>query len=324
MSALAVFRTRAPAKLNLGLEVLGRRPDGFHEIESIFVAIDLADELVITAEGEGIELAVEAHTPGAEDVPDGPSNLVWRAAEAGLRRLAELEGPGAGPDPARGGGSRPRTPAGLRLALAKHVPSGAGLGGGSSDAASVLRGVASLGGRAFRAEDWADVAASLGSDVPFFLGDEAAAVCRGRGEAVEPLPLAEPLHFVVVETGVHCGTAEVYGALDLRLTAPPDRLKIVAEALRDGRPGPLARAVFNRLEDPAFRLYPELRSLRDAIAARIDRPMLLTGSGSSLFTIAGDADEARQMCSSLSEATSLRVHAAASVPLRDAAARSLG
>ena len=148
----------APAKLNLGLRILGRRPDGYHDIVSVLQTVDLCDRMVFTPAPPG-ETLVHCDNP---DVPDGPENLVYRAVEI-LRRAT-----GAGH--------------GVRVDLNKRIPTGAGLGGGSSNAATALRALDRLWGLDLRPERLAALAAELGSDVPFFLTG-GTAVVTGRGEA---------------------------------------------------------------------------------------------------------------------------------------------
>ncbi len=155
----------APAKVNLTLEVLGRRDDGYHEVASIVQTIDLADRLRLES---GPALALRVEGPRPRGVPDGTANLVYRAAEA-LRAAA----------------GRPSL--GARIVLEKHVPAGAGLGGGSSDAAAALRGLRRLWDLLLADSALVAIAAGLGSDVPFFL-EGGAALLTGRGDAVEPLP----------------------------------------------------------------------------------------------------------------------------------------
>lgn len=269
------MKLAAPAKTNLFLEVPRRRPDGFHELDTVFVALELADELELTRLGEGrLELTLEGAGP---DVPADASNLVWRAADA-LRQAA----------------GRPEL--GAALHLRKRIPAGGGLGGGSSDAAAALRGLDQLWGTGLGAERLATLAAGLGSDVPFFLRGGLQRG-RGRGEVLQPLPPAAPLHLVLILPGFPCPTPQVYRDLAPHLPAPGD--------VRD--PGPLlsalswgdargvGAALWNRLELPAFARWPRLRELRDLLRARPGvTGALLSGSGSTLFALcAREADAVR-------------------------------
>ena len=166
----------APAKLNLYLSVVGRRPDGYHLLETLMVKIDLADRLVLRPGGDRIRLEVL----GA-DLPSGPGNLVYRAAEAFF--LA------AGLEP------------GLDVSLEKKIPTAAGLGGGSSDAAATLLGLNSIFGRPLSSEQLADLGLGLGADVPFFLGSWSAAWARGIGEKLSPAGFRKGDRYLLVNPG---------------------------------------------------------------------------------------------------------------------------
>ncbi|MBI5369366.1 MAG: 4-(cytidine 5'-diphospho)-2-C-methyl-D-erythritol kinase [Planctomycetes bacterium] len=259
-------RALAPAKLNLYLELLGKRPDGYHEIETVMLAVSLCDELVFSPAESGISLTCDR-----PDLPCDESNLVLRAArllaaEAGVR-------------------------AGAVIRLAKRAPMGAGMGGGSSDAAAALAGLDRLWGLGLPRERLAGLGARLGSDVPFFFSGPLA-VCRGRGERVEPLPPPPPLHFVVVWPEVHCPTAEVYRRVRIGLTPRRDGVSLVRSALAAGSIPDLGAALFNRLEEPAHGLFPRLAAVRDALVGIGFAGVLTTGSGSAIFGLCRSAEEA--------------------------------
>ena len=175
---------RAPAKINLYLRVLGKRPDGYHELETVFERVDLADELAFEASRE---LALTCDDPS---LPCGEDNLVLRAA----RLLQQATGCGAG----------------ARIHLTKRIPIAAGLGGGSSDAAAAMVGLNQLWNLWLESSHLMELGASLGSDVPFFLAPTAFAVGRGRGEQCEPLPPEPPLVHVLVVPPERLSTREVY------------------------------------------------------------------------------------------------------------------
>lgn len=187
MNPERLFRAQAPAKINRELRVGGRRPDGYHEIRSRIVSIDLADSIEV-APGRGLDLACE----GLE-VPPGESNLVLRAARALADRLGR--------------------PADARIRLTKRIPVGAGLGGGSSDAARTLALLSRLWDSELAEEDLRSVAASIGSDVPFFLVGGEANVA-GRGEIVTPLPDSPSVELLLLVPPFPMSTAEVYAARD--------------------------------------------------------------------------------------------------------------
>lgn len=265
----------APVKINLYLDVLGRRPDGFHELETLFVRLPWGDDVALSLEEEpGIRLRLASDDPS---VPADASNLAVRAADAYLSEARH-----AGRD----------VPAGLTLRLTKHIPAGAGLGGGSSDAAAVLRlldgELGLLPPDVLRA-----VAARLGSDVPFFLLDEPAAVGRGRGEILEPLAAAPPEDLILILPGSHHDTGRVFGCVTVgEAAAPPDGLAKASAALARGSPSAVRGAAHNGLEPAVLRAYPRYGALVDAVAARLGRRPQLTGTGSALYDLpeAGEAE----------------------------------
>lgn len=233
----------ARAKLNLFLELLGRRPDGYHEIDSVFAEIDLFDTLRIEPADE-ISLTIEGRI-----APAGPDNLVWRAAAAlGAR---------------------------ARIHLVKRIPMGAGFGGGSSDAAAVLK---ALGG-GIPAGRLHAIARSLGSDVPFFLRGGTAR-CRGVGDLVEPLDGPRGRRFLLLVPGLHMATATVYGAAGPLLTGSRRKATVFARRyLGKGNRAPY----FNRLQGAAEGLEPRLREVREKGERMFRRIFTMTGSGAAYF-----------------------------------------
>jgi 4-diphosphocytidyl-2-C-methyl-D-erythritol kinase len=267
----------APAKLNLFLEVLGKRPDGFHDIESLMVTVDLHDTLTFSDDPSG-QITLVCDDPS---LPTGPTNLVVKAAE----RLKEATG----------------STRGARIDLKKVIPAQAGLAGGSSDAAATLVGLNQLWNLGASGETLDRVAATIGSDVAFFRHGPCA-VCRGRGEIVEPWPIFEPLHFVLICPPVGVSTADVY-----RNLVPPARPRSVGEileALEAGDLGSLGRSLFNRLQPVAESLEPSLGAIRGALTMLAGPSLdgsLMSGSGSAYFGLASDRgaaeDAARRLAS---------------------------
>jgi 4-diphosphocytidyl-2-C-methyl-D-erythritol kinase len=266
-----VITALAPAKLNLYLRVVGRRSDGFHELETIFQAIDLADELTF-APAEELLL-----TGGSEAAPPGPGNLVLRAALA-LRAAAACS-------------------AGAAIHLQKRIPVGAGLGGGSSDAATTLQALDRLWDLNLPRERLLVLAADLGSDVPFFLLG-GAAWGRGRGEVLEPLPGPPSIAFVLVRPPFGVPTPRAYA---LRRPAAPDAptLEDFRAALAAGDPARLAPALRNDLEAGVFGEWPELADLREELLAAGALGARMTGSGSVLFGLARDRAHAGEIAARL-------------------------
>jgi len=271
-----VVHLRAPAKVNLYLQVLGRRADGFHELVTVLHAIDLCDELSLQRRQRRRDLpggAPDVSLRVDGDAPAGEQNLAHRAACA---LLAEA---GAAGD------------VGLDITLRKHIPAGGGLGGGSSDAAAVLAGLDALLGRPCRAETLQRLAASLGSDVAFFLHG-GTALCTGRGEIVRPLrpPRAQELTLALPPFGV--STASVYAALAAGPAARADLalLDELAQRVADADARGLNSLYRNDLEPPARRVEPRL-------AALLDSGLHLSGSGSTHFAY-GRREEFTTACPS--------------------------
>ena len=264
----------APAKLNLFLEVLGRRADGYHDIESLMVTVDLCDTLTFEDAPSGrIEFVCDDPS-----LPTGSENLVVRAAE---RLQAATE-----------------SPRGARITLQKAIPAQAGLAGGSSDAAATLEGLNRFWALDMASDRLDTLSSDLGSDVTFFRHGPCA-LCRGRGERVEPLVLPGVFHFVLVCPPVGVSTFEVY-----RNLVPPDRPRSiggVAEALAKGDTEALGRELFNRLQPVAESLVPSLGPVRDALAnlgPSLDGH-LMSGSGSSYFGLARDRHAAEDAANRL-------------------------
>ena len=262
---------RPPAKVNLTLRILGRRPDEFHELSSVFLRIGLCDRLTVVPAEPG----VAADTLTVNGLPGTPvaGNLVLQAF-ASIRAYTGL----------------PLPP--LDATLEKRIPVAAGLGGGSSDAAAALRLAQVAWNIRVAPSDEVRLAESLGSDVPFFYFDMAAAQVSGRGESVEPLEFAAQAATLLVTPAVALSTARVFARFDDLAVAPGtptpfdsgvlDRLPAAAAELRDA----------NDLWPAALSLAAELGPLRDALETRTGRAWLMSGSGSTLFALYPSAAEA--------------------------------
>ncbi len=255
----------APAKVNLYLEVLAKRADGYHEIATLMVAVSLYDTLEFKEEASG-QISFQCDLP---ELSAGPQNLVCRAAEL-LRQ--------------RTGCQR-----GAHLRLVKRIPVAAGLAGGSTDAAATLHGLDQLWGLGLRPQELAALGAELGSDVAFFFSTPAA-WCTGRGEQVAPLALGKPLWFVLVCPPFGLATAEVYGSLSV-----PEQAQTGAEirqAALEGDVEEIGRRLHNRLQPVAERLCPALVPLLAQLASVGPAGQAMSGSGTSLFALCRDAREA--------------------------------
>lgn len=250
----------AVAKVNLGLSLLGRRPDGYHELHTLFASLSFGDRLFLEPIPEGIEFRGRY----------GKRNLAYRAAAAYLERAG--------------------WPGGVRILLEKRLPEGAGLGGGSSDAAQVLLGLKEL----YPAEvDLSSLALSLGADVPFFL-QGGVAEARGVGERLRPLSLS-PLPVVVFSLGLRLPTPRVYGEVKPHDFGPELPVEEILKALEGGKEPPY----WNSLEGPAFRLHPELKEVKARLKALGLRGVLMSGSGSAFFGLAEDEAQAKKAVGAL-------------------------
>jgi 4-diphosphocytidyl-2-C-methyl-D-erythritol kinase len=269
----------APAKLNLFLEITRKRPDGYHDLESLMAAIDLFDTLELrsatgtrdlspakpgftAAPSDGV-ITLECDPP---TLSAGPDNLVHKAAIA----LRTHTG---------------RTGLGAHIRLTKRIPTQAGLGGGSSDAAAALAGLNQIWKLGLTRAELLAIAASIGSDVAFFLTPPAA-WCEGRGEVVTPEPPGGPLNFVLVCPPIGLGTAGVYKRL--AVPSAPVSGDALRQAFRSGDPEKLGAALFNRLEEPAFALEPLVGRIRHRLAACGPCGALMSGSGSAVFAVCRD------------------------------------
>ncbi|MFN2465274.1 MAG: 4-(cytidine 5'-diphospho)-2-C-methyl-D-erythritol kinase [Candidatus Dormibacteria bacterium] len=258
---------RAPAKLNLGLEVLGRRDDGYHELVSIMVNVDLADEVTLTT-APGLAIS----GPYASDAPVDPGE------ELASRTLRALE-------------ARTGRPLGYGLAIDKRIPVGAGLGGGSADAAAVLRAAPAMGVELSDDERMA-LALELGADVPF-QAVGGAAIVRGAGERVQPLPVPE-LWAAVVFPGVRVSTAAVFAELREDEWGTGKVIEAAGRFVADGGGAGALTRLPNSLLAPATRLYPQLAVHVAELRQKGWEPRL-TGTGGALFQVCFDRSEAETL-----------------------------
>lgn len=262
----------APAKVNLTLHVLDRRPDGFHDLASLMVPISLADRLEITVGGQDVIVRV----PGRPDL-EGEGNLCFRAARAFRNHLG--------------------LPVGLDVTLHKEIPVAAGLGGGSSDAAAVLRALAHVHGIPLDDPSLHVAALEVGSDVPFFLHDGPAMV-HGRGERLSKAPPLPPLHLVILAPPFGVSAAEAYGALArMRATGqlPPGEETPLPPLLD---PETVASCLHNDLQPAVASLHPIAGPL-ERLGAAGGLGTLMSGSGSCLLLVTRDALQAEKCSKSV-------------------------
>lgn len=260
---------RAPAKLNLSLLIAGKRPDGFHELETVMAKIDWFDEIRIEpGTKQGIELCCD----GPHWAPTSADNLVYRAAEAIFGVW----------------GQRPD----VRLTLTKNVPAGSGLGGASSDAAATLAGLDKYFDMQLSDRQIAEIAAELGSDVAFFLGGPLA-FCTGRGEETRNLPGPFDFTAVLILPDLNASTAKVYAnyAHDPQLYRRWRRQ--TNDYLAKNRIDLVVKMCANMLETSCYGVFKKLGELKEAIEALGVGPICLSGSGSTLFFLVDDAERER-------------------------------
>lgn len=283
LSPAGRIRFSVPAKLNLGLAVGPRRPDGFHPIDTVFCALDLCD--TVTAEPAG-ELSLGITGPEAGQVPADRRNLAWRAAEL----LAEQAG----------------RPAEVALRIDKRIPVAAGLAGGSADAAGALLACDRLWRLGSSADSLAELAARLGSDVNFAL---IGGIARGTGRGERLVPLAgPPLHWVLAAATGELSTPAVYAEFDRQQPAPPEpRLPDeLFEAVAAGDPARLAPLLRNDLQPAALALAPYLEQTLAAGLAGGALAGLVSGSGPTCAFLAADPDAARELAGALAAAEHCR------------------
>lgn len=271
----------APAKVNLFLEVLGKRPDGFHELETLMVPVRVLDTLTFRPrndeqlnlrcewaaglQGTGKSLGMESPYG---DLPTDDKNIVLRAAKL----LQKHTGTTHGAD----------------IEVVKRIPSSAGLGGASSDAAATLMAGNIAWNLGLSPHTLWELAAALGSDIPFFLGT-GSAICRGRGEKIEAIP-SQRLHAVIVRPPVGLGTPQVFSRC--RPAENPCDVTTMTMGLALGNPQKIRRGMVNRLEEPAQQLTPWIQRLRTAFDSVGAFAHQMSGSGSSYFGLFYHAKQA--------------------------------
>ena len=266
---------RTSAKVNLALEVLGKRDDGYHEIATVLQAVDLFDRLTVDP---AETLSLQTDDP---QLPTDEGNLVMRAARL-LQKAAGVD-------------------RGARLLLHKRIPVAAGLGGGSSDAAAALTGLNGLWGLRWPRPRLQELAVELGMDVPFFLGT-GRAVARGRGERLATLPGGGGYALVLVNPRTPLSTKEVYGRVPAGWHEEPAGTERVIEALRRRNPGVLADALTNNLERVVEPVLPVIGRMKAALLAAGALGAIMSGSGPTVFGLARSLDHARQIRSRVSRA----------------------
>jgi 4-diphosphocytidyl-2-C-methyl-D-erythritol kinase len=255
----------SPCKVNLLLNILGRRADGFHELETVMHPVNVCDRLSFERGGRGVAL-----TCSDTSLPTDSGNLAHRAATAFLEAAQINDG--------------------VRVYLEKRIPVAAGLGGGSGNAATTLLGLNELFGQPLPTQKLQELAASLGSDIPFFLQTKPV-LATGRGENVQPLdffPALRGTMFLLIHPGFGISTAWAYQNLarfPAALNGQPGRAQKLIALLQSGNLPAAGRALYNSLESPAVEKYPLLALFQDFLRSHGAEATLMSGSGSTTFAI---------------------------------------
>lgn len=277
-------RVRAQAKVNLELRVLGRRSDGYHELRTVFQTISLADTIDIRftpGRRTAISVTADVEIPGC--------NTMERAAALALEAM--------------------RAAGRVEMRLKKRIPMGGGLGGGSSDAAAVLLALPALAGKVLEMDKRIELAAAIGSDVPFFLLGGAAAGL-GRGTEIYPLPGLPAAWGVLVTPGIHVSTAEAYRDLarpELTSGAAQSIISVFQSSVWDRGRSYSESLGGNDFEAVVFARYPRLRALKRQLERLGASPAMLSGSGSALFGVFSGREQARRACEVLGKGCALPV-----------------
>jgi 4-diphosphocytidyl-2-C-methyl-D-erythritol kinase len=272
-------RIRTNAKVNLFLRVLGKRVDGYHEVETILQVIRLADEIEVTPTDSGrLEIEMGWLDGGAGELPPEADNLMMRAAQ----RLVQ-EG---------------ATQSGARILVKKRIPIGAGLGGGSGNAAGALVVLSEMWGLDLERERLSELAADVGSDVPYCI-EGGTALATARGEKLTPLPSPERLWIVLGITDEPMLTRAVYDAWDDLPPAEEVSSAVMTMALGAGDADEVASLLHNDLEPAVFELRPELEKKKEALAEAGALGACVSGSGPTVYGVAADEEHAREVAANV-------------------------
>jgi 4-diphosphocytidyl-2-C-methyl-D-erythritol kinase len=276
---MKTLRLKAPAKVNYRLDVLRRRPDGYHDLRMIMQRIDLCDEVAITlVDNPGIRV-----TCGQQGVPEGPGNIAWLAADALLKKSGRQDGIG--------------------ISIAKNIPVAAGLGGGSSDAATVLMGVNELLDLQLSDEQLMEIGVKLGADVPFFIFKRCA-LAEGIGECLTPVEQIPAVWLVLVNPNIHVSTAWVYKNLQLTSGKAANIIPLLYNSIGD-----ICAVLANDLESVTIDRFPLIGEIKERLLAAGASGSLMSGSGPTVFGLFENEGRARQAAQELARESSWFVQA---------------
>ncbi|MBU1169824.1 MAG: 4-(cytidine 5'-diphospho)-2-C-methyl-D-erythritol kinase [Proteobacteria bacterium] len=260
----------SPAKINLFLHVTGKRSNGYHDLYMLVSAVTLFDRITLDPDAENFTISCSS-----PHIPTDETNLAQRAARLFKERLNV------------GGG--------VAIHLEKNIPAGAGLGGGSSNAATVLRGLNAYFNNPFSDQELISMGLTLGSDVPFFIHGRPAWV-SGLGEKIEFCEKIKPYKVVIIFPGIGLSTAEVYKKLNFGLTKSEKKIK--SPLLNKGLVDPV-KHLSNDLEISAFSICSDIKGLKDVLTIQNAEGVLMSGSGSSVFGLYSDGDHASAACENI-------------------------
>ncbi len=263
------IKIAAPAKINLFLEIMGKRPDGYHEIETVMQGISLCDYIYLENHNKDVEF-----TCSNPRLTVGEDNLVLKAVRLFQNESGILRG--------------------VKIHLDKRIPIGAGLGGGSSDAVATLFGLNKLWQAGYDEKKLMTLAAKLGSDTPFFVSGNTA-LCKGRGEVVTPYPLHVKYTYIIIYPRFEVSTATVYKNFKIVLTKNLKDVNFLLQSLSSGSPEKLGTCLYNRLEEVVFRLYPDIERVKKTLTKFDFCGILLSGSGSALYGLCKEERDSKEI-----------------------------
>ncbi|NLB18402.1 MAG: 4-(cytidine 5'-diphospho)-2-C-methyl-D-erythritol kinase [Syntrophomonadaceae bacterium] len=259
----------APAKINLTLDVIGKRDDGYHDFETVMHQIDLCDYVKVELIPEGIEVWTD--NPA---LPGGADNLAFKAAQVMKEQL--------------------NIKTGFRISIEKNIPLSSGLAGGSTDAAAVMKAINSLLDLEISRKDLNELGLKVGSDVVFCL-EGATALAKGRGEILTPIICQAGLELVLVNSGFPVSTARIFDLIDgEKLIHRPDSM-LMARAMEEGNLDKIVLALGNVMEQVTIKLYPDLQKIKDDLMEQGARGVMMSGSGPTVFGIISGAEVADQV-----------------------------
>ena len=264
---------KAPAKINLFLEILGKRNDGYHEIETVMQEIDLVDNLQFEEIQEGVKLKCND-----KNIPSDENNLVCKAANLILNECGIKKG--------------------VLISLEKNIPVGAGLGGGSSDAAATLKALNILWKIGLNDAELMEFAAKLGSDIPFFIKGKTS-LCSGRGEKITPIEVKSEMNYLVIFPHVNISTTTIYRNLKIDLTKKIIDVSSFLDALKHRKLADISKLLYNRLEEVIFATYPDLLDVKSALDHFDFCGLSVSGSGSAFFGLCKDKQQAEAIKSKI-------------------------